>query len=102
MFVTIVLENMQYIIAQQIKQTNQAIKQGQNQPAQIKRLSVSEIMEMATTQTNNQINMLLNSGVIKQQGELYTVDIQFAQGKLMVNGKPFTPDMLKKPKNSKL
>lgn len=54
-----------------------------------------DIAQQASAQTTQQMANLLQSGLFVQQGSDYAIELSFEQGKLSVNGKPFTPTMLK-------
>lgn len=51
-------------------------------------------MDLATM-TTNQLNAMKQSGLIVEDGSYYVIEVSLAQGSLQVNGKPFTPAMMK-------
>lgn len=51
--------------------------------------------QQVNTQTNLQIQSLVQSGFLVQDGDYYVVNVVLKQGKFEVNGKPFEPGMLK-------
>ncbi len=53
------------------------------------------IDQVATMQADKQLSALQQNGLIVLQGEDYLVEIDLAQGKFIVNGKPFDSSMLK-------
>lgn len=70
-----------------------AVTAGTEQPAQPVATANNE--QMAALQTDKQLASLEQAGIIKVQGTNYEVELSLEQGKLMVNGKPFDPAMLK-------
>ncbi len=55
----------------------------------------SDITQQATVLANNQLTAMINTGVLVQQGSDYVVEVNLNQGQLTVNGKPFSPAMMK-------
>lgn len=45
--------------------------------------------------TSAQLSTMIQSGLIVQQGDYYVIEISLENAKVLVNGKPFNPDMLK-------
>ena len=51
--------------------------------------------EIAKISSENKIAELLNRGVIVADGSNYIADIRVVQGRVIINDKPFSPDMLR-------
>lgn len=67
------------------------------QPAtvdQSKPLTVAEIEQQATAQTDQKLATMVQVGLLSLQGNEYVIEVNLAQGQLTVNGKPFTPAMM--------
>ena len=54
-----------------------------------------DISQQVVTQTDEQINAMLQSGLIVKQNDDYLTTFKLNQGQLVINGKPFNPAMLK-------
>lgn len=57
--------------------------------------SLDDMDKQVSSETDREINQMLQSGLLVQQGADYVVTIQLIQGQFVVNNKPFTPAMLK-------
>ncbi|MBA2653318.1 MAG: YdgA family protein [Tatlockia sp.] len=55
----------------------------------------ADVMAQAAEMADKQLASMVQSGVLILQGNDYLIEMNFNQGKLMVNGKPFDPAMLK-------
>jgi len=51
--------------------------------------------QLVAMQSDKQIAMLEQNGIISAQGTDYVIEVSLEQGKFMINGKPFDPSMLK-------
>ena len=58
-------------------------------------MSDADIQTQAKAQAERQIAHLLKSGALTMQESSYQVKLNFTQGRLLVNDKPYTPAMLK-------
>lgn len=57
--------------------------------------SIADTANQAVTMTEAQLTAMLESGFIVKEGNYYVLEVAFVQGNLSVNGKPFTPAMVK-------
>jgi uncharacterized protein YdgA (DUF945 family) len=55
----------------------------------------TDAVQQAAAMTNEQINAMVQSGLIVQDSTYYVVEVSLDQGSFMVNGKPFNAAMLK-------
>lgn len=55
----------------------------------------TDVVQQASTLADKQLAAMVQSGVITQEGTDYMLEVSLNQGQLMVNGKPFSPAMLK-------
>ncbi len=58
-------------------------------------LTPEQLKSLAQKKTTTQLDKLVEHKVIIKEGADYKIDISFDQGQLLVNGKPFSPDLLK-------
>jgi len=73
-------------VAQQIQQTSTPA------PAAVLPADADQQINALTTA---QLNAMMESGLVTKQGDDVVVELNFDQGKLQINGKPFNPAMLK-------
>ena len=52
-------------------------------------LTNRQILELSKKQTEQQLSEWLKKGILKQEGDSYTIFVQFKSGRLMINGKLF-------------
>lgn len=55
----------------------------------------ADIEQQAVTQANERITAMVQSGLLSLQGSDYVVEFKLEAGQLSVNGKPFSPAMMK-------
>lgn len=58
-------------------------------------LSEQDLIQKAAAQTDQQVNNMVESGLLVKQGADYVIELKLEQGQLAVNGKPFNPAMIK-------
>ena len=63
-------------------------------PEQNKPMTVAEVEQQATAQTDLKLSTLVQSGLLTLQGSEYVIEVNLLQGQLSVNGKPFNPAMM--------
>lgn len=81
------------VLKQVLSQSNQQrlMSSPQSQPAN----SSMDVAGQSSSQADQQINAMVQSGMLVQQGTDYIIEMSLNQGQLMVNGKPFNPAMMK-------
>jgi uncharacterized protein YdgA (DUF945 family) len=57
-------------------------------------INITNLKQQAIINTDKQINAMLQSGLIVMKGTDYVIEANFENGKLVINGKPFTPAMM--------
>ena len=66
----------------------------QSQEVQAKPLTVAEVEQQSSVQTEQKLADLVKLGLLSVQGNEYVIDLNLVQGQLSVNGKPFNPAMM--------
>ncbi|QRN02729.1 DUF945 family protein [Legionella sp. MW5194] len=66
-----------------------------NAPANTASTATPDMEQQVAAQTDQQINAMVQSGLLVQQSTDYVVEVSLNQGQLVVNGKPFNPAMMK-------
>jgi uncharacterized protein YdgA (DUF945 family) len=100
--ISLVKETMKGIVRQQLKkqqmmqsaivnQMQQQIPQDNSNPQQQQPIDIDT---QVNTTVSQRLAQLIQSGIITQQGQNYSVVMNFSNGKLTINGKPFTPSMI--------
>ncbi len=59
-----------------------------------KPMTVADIEQQAQAQTDQKLSALVQSGLLSLQGNEYVIEVNFVQGQLSINGKPFNPAMI--------
>lgn len=54
-----------------------------------------DLSQQINTMTESQLNAMVQSGLLTQNGTDYVVELELNQGQLQINGKPFNPEMVK-------
>lgn len=57
--------------------------------------TTTDLSQQADAMTTKQISAMMESGLIVQDDNYYVIEVVLEQGKLLVNGKPFDPAMIK-------
>ncbi|KTC76810.1 YdgA family protein [Legionella brunensis] len=55
----------------------------------------SDVSQQAVTLADKQLATLVQNGVLAQQGTDYVVEVSLNQGQFTINGKPYSPEMMK-------
>ncbi|WED43202.1 YdgA family protein [Legionella cardiaca] len=55
----------------------------------------SDVSQQAVTLADKQLATLVQNGVLAQQGTDYVIEVSLNQGQLTINGKPYSPEMMK-------
>ena len=76
--------DMQQALVQQLQATNPSLNQAQISNEQL-----------AAMQADKQVSAMEQNGLIVLAGVDYVIEVNLEQGKFMINGKPFDPNMLK-------
>lgn len=64
-------------------------------PAPAAPTASADIMQQAANTADQQLQAMVASGVLTQQGTDYLIELNLDKGQLSVNGKPFNPAMIK-------
>ncbi|KTD64668.1 YdgA family protein [Legionella spiritensis] len=92
---------LKQIIAESVKQkvmktAMQQAMQASSDPSNAQPVTLDQnLASQVAEQTDKQINAMVQSGVLVENGKDYVVEITLNQGKLTVNGQAFNPAMLK-------
>ncbi|WP_133128334.1 YdgA family protein [Legionella nagasakiensis] len=57
--------------------------------------SPADVEKQATMQTEERLSSLVQAGILKTEGNDYTIELKLENGQLSVNGQPFNPAMMK-------
>ncbi|ASQ44915.1 YdgA family protein [Legionella clemsonensis] len=55
----------------------------------------TDVSQQAVALADKQLATLVQNGVLAQQGTDYVIEVSLNQGQLMINGKPYRPEMMK-------
>lgn len=55
----------------------------------------TDVSQQAVTLADKQLATLVQNGVLAKQGNDYVIEVSLNQGQLTINGKPYSPDMMK-------